>query len=217
MQISFWQLPSEQVKESGHGAEMTMENKRNLFGRRQYIVDKRSQIYLAVLLVFYLVIYSLALLAIILGPSALVFTSESTPWAEKLATSREFLSLGEKVVPAVSVIALLLAVHFILITHRLFGPLFRFRRVLRQWGEGEWPRPFKARPKDFHQEVFEDFNKATVSLKGDFGQVKAEISAALAGLRKMESSTAQPEQACQLKNIGQSCQAACAILDKYGL
>src|SRR6266550_340373 len=190
MQISFWQLPSEQVKESGHGAEMTMENKRNLFGRRQYIVDKRSQIYLAVLLVFYLVIYSLALLVIILGPSALVFTSEIT---------------------------LLLAVHFILITHRLFGPLFRFRRVLRQWGEGEWPRPFKARPKDFHQEVFEDFNKATVSLKGDFGQVRAEISAALAGLQKMESSTAQPEQACQLKNIGQSCQAACAILDKYGL
>src|SRR2546428_680288 len=157
MQISFWQLRSEQVKESDHEGEITMENKRNLFGRRQYIIDKRSQIYLAVLLVFYLVIYSLALLAIILGPSALVFTSESTPWAQKVATSREFLSLGEKVVPAVSVIALLLAVHFILITHRLFGPLFRFRRVLRQWGEGEWPRSFKARPKDFHQEVFGDF------------------------------------------------------------
>src|SRR5438093_8793582 len=119
MQISFWQ-----VKESGHGAEMTMENKRNLFGRRTYLVEKRSQIYLAVLLVFYLVIYSLALLAIILGPSALVFTSESAPWAQKVATSREFLSLVEKVVPAVSVIALFLAVHFILITHRVFGPLF---------------------------------------------------------------------------------------------
>src|SRR5437773_10425787 len=125
MQISFWQ-----VKESGHGAEMTMANKRNLFGRRQYIVDKRSQIYLAVLLVFYLVIYSLALLAIILGPSALAFTSESTHWAEKLATSREFLSLGEKVDPTCSVIALLLAVHYILITHRLLAPLVRSLRVL---------------------------------------------------------------------------------------
>jgi methyl-accepting chemotaxis protein len=217
MHLSFWQLSSQQVKESAHKEEMTTKNKRNLFARRNYLVDKRSQIYLAVLLVFYLVIYSLALLAIILGPSALVFTSESAPWAEKVATSREFLLLGEKVVPAVSVIALLLAVHFILITHRVFGPLFRFRRVLCKWGEGEWPQLFKARPKDFHQEVFEDFNKATVSLKGDFGQVKAEIFAALASLQKMESSTTQPEQACQLKNIGQSCRAACAILDKYGL
>src|SRR5439155_24894371 len=113
MQISFWQLRSEQVKESGHEGEMTMENKRNLFGRRQYIVDKRSQIYLAVLLVFYLVIYSLALLAIILRPSALVFTSESTPWAQKMRTSHEFLPRSEKLVQTASVIALLLAVPFI--------------------------------------------------------------------------------------------------------
>ena len=217
MQISFWQLLGQQVKELSHRGEMTMENKRNSFRRRNYLIDRRSQIYLTVLLVFYLVVYSLALLAVILGPSAIVFTSESAPLAQKVATSREFLSLSEKVIPAVSAIAFLLGLHFILITHRVFGPLFRFRRVLRQWGEGKWPSVFKARPNDFNQEVFEDFNEAITSLKVDFSQVKAEISAALAGLQKIESSTAQPEQASQLKNIGQSCQAARAILDKYGL
>jgi methyl-accepting chemotaxis protein len=217
MQISFWQLFGQQAKASSHRGEMTRENKLKPFRRTNYLIDRRSQIYLAVLLVFYLVIYSLALLTIILGPSAVVFTSDSAPMAQKVATSREFLSLSQKVIPAVSAIALLLGVHFILITHRVFGPLFRFRRVLRQWGQGEWPAAFRARPNDFNQEVFEDFNEAIGSLKGDFSQLKAEISAALASLQKMESSTAQSEQASQLKNIGQSCRAARAILDKYGL
>ena len=217
MQISFWQLPGQQLKESGDGGEITTENARKLFGRRNYLADKHSQIYFAVLLIFYLVIYSLALLAIILGPSAIMFTRESVPLVQKMEISREFLLLSQKVVPAVTVIGFLLAVHFLFITHRVFGPLFRFRRVLRQWGEGQWPQLFTARPKDFHQELFEDFNEATASVKGDFGRVKAEISAALAGVAKMESSAGQPEQAGQLKNIGQSCRAACAILDKYGL
>jgi methyl-accepting chemotaxis protein len=217
MQFSFWQLSSDQVKDSSRGEVMTMENKRSRFRRLNYLIDKRSQTYLAVLLVFYLVVYSLALLAVILAPSALVFTSDSVPLEQKLETSREFLLLNQRVVPAVSLIVLLLAAHFIFITHRVFGPLFRFRRVLCQWAEGEWPRPFKARPRDFHQEVFDDFNKATATLKGDFGEVKAKISAALAEVQKMESSTVQLEQTCQLKNIGQSCQAARAILNKYGL
>jgi methyl-accepting chemotaxis protein len=217
MQFSLWQLSSHQVKDSSREGVMTMEIKRGRFTRMQYLIDKRSQVYLAVLIVFYLVVYSLALLAVILAPSALGFTSDSVPLEQKLETSREFLLLNHRVVPAVSLIVLLLAAHFIFITHRVFGPLFRFRRVLRRWSEGEWPQLFMARPKDFHQEVFDDFNKATASLKGDFGQVKAEISAALAGLQKMEASTPQLEQACQLKNIGQSCHAAYAILNKYGL
>ena len=217
MQFSFWQLSSDQVKDSSRGEVMTMENKRSRFRRLNYLIDRRSQTYLAVLLVFYLVVYGLALLAVILGPSVVAFTSESVTLTQKLETSREFLLLYRKVVPAVGLIVFLLAVHFILITHRVFGPLFRFRRVLCQWGAGEWPLPFKARPNDFLQEVFDDFNKATATLKGDFGEVKAKISAALADVQKMESSTVQLEQACQLKNIGQSCQAARAILNKYGL
>ncbi len=125
------------------------------------LADKRSQIYLSLTLILYLVIYTIGLLAVLVIPSAIRFTRQDLPIEEQFMASREFLFLDERVVPAIIIIMLIMSVHFLFISHRIFGPLARLRRILSEWaGEGTWPGPFRKRPKDFHGELFESFNSA---------------------------------------------------------
>jgi methyl-accepting chemotaxis protein len=191
-----------------------MENKVLGFKRRKILVEKRSQIYLSLMVTLYLVVFTIVMLAVILIPSIIRFTRSSLPIEEQFAASREFLLLDHRVVPVFIVSMLLLAVHFLFISNRIFGPLYRLRMVLSAWRSGKWPQPFHGRTRDFHGEFFSAFNKTVEQLKADMGYSREKLRAALRGIEETPPGAALP---ARLKEAEENCREALKRLDQYEL
>ena len=49
--------------------------------------------------------------------------------------------------------------------HRIAGPVYRFRQVLRRLNENEVPKPIKLREGDFFTEVVSEFNRYLERIK----------------------------------------------------
>ena len=49
--------------------------------------------------------------------------------------------------------------------HRIAGPVYRFRQVLKRMGTGEIPQEVQLRKRDFFKETAEELNKVIVLLK----------------------------------------------------
>jgi hypothetical protein len=182
--------------------------------RRQVLIDKRSQIYLSLLVILYLVVFTIIIIACIMIPSILGFTRASNSIEAQYLASREFLLMDQRVVPVIIIAMVLLAGHFIFVTNRIFGPLYRLRMVLSAWRQGEWPRPFKGRTKDFHEEFFTSFNLTTEQLKGDLSVARHSLASSLETLAKIRADL-PAETAARLADTEQSCRTAFEKLERY--
>jgi methyl-accepting chemotaxis protein len=180
---------------------------------RNPLVEKQSQLYLSLTVVLYMVIYTILLIIIITTPSILKFTRQSIPLSEQFEASREFLFLDQRVVPGILVIMVVVGFHFLFITHRIFGPLLRFRKMLHSWGEGSWPYQFKNRPKDFHGELFDTFNDTAGKLGEDVQAVQGLLGETMEIIEKTPREAIPEDSVSRLSEAADKCRKA---LDKIG-
>jgi hypothetical protein len=187
-----------------------MEREKNYRRKRGPLVEARSQLYLSALLLIALAMYTLVLLTVILLPSVLRFTIQSVPLEQQFEASREFLFINQRVVPAVVAVGLLMSVHFLFLSRRIFGPLKRLKRILHAWSEKEWPLPFRPRKKDFHDELFDSFTRASTTVGNDFRRVEELLSVSLETMG--EESTRSDSV---LAKTRENCRQALDILESY--
>ncbi len=183
--------------------------------RTRILVEKRSQLYLSLLLVLYFLVYTLVLLTIMLAPSIITFSRGTLPLEQRFAASREFLLLDQRVVPAVLLVMLLLAVHFIFISNRIFGPLHRLRTILANWREGSWPQPLHVRPKDFHQELFDEVNGLADRFGGVLFPLRDHLTRALEAARNAAGGGQTAGATERLKTVEEECRLALEQLDHF--
>jgi methyl-accepting chemotaxis protein len=189
--------------------------KREYARRKNPLVDRRSQLYLSLSLVLYLLAYTVLLLLIILVPSVLKFTSSSLSLEEQLLASREFLFIDRRVVPAVLVVVTAIGVHFLFITHRIFGPLKRLGGMFRAMEEGNWPVPFIRRRKDFHQNLFTSFNTALDSVGRDLERAKGLVAVSRDRVSAAGREGVAGGDAEGLREAEEACREALVILSRY--
>lgn len=182
--------------------------KRDHARRKNPLIEHRSQLYLSLSLILYLFIYTLILLVIILLPSVMKFTSSSLSLEGQLEASREFLFIHRRVVPALLGLIAVIGVHFLFITHRIFGPLKRLGTMFRSLHDGSWPSPFVRRRGDFHRALFTSYNEALESVGGDLKRARELVAASHAKL----SAAGGGEE---LKEAEEECREALDILSKY--
>ncbi len=191
-----------------------MSSEHTLNRRRRILVDRRSQLSLSLTMAFYLVIYGLLMFIVILAPSALTFMKENLPVQVRFEASREFLAIA-KVVPWIILFMVAAAVHFLTITHRIFGPLLRFQRVLKEWAAGGWPGAFHCRPKDFNEDVFAAFNLGSARVGEDLSFVRERLRQGLEV--SVASGVAAAGEASRLAELESRCREALECLDAYRL
>jgi len=189
--------------------------KRHHARRRNPLVEHRSQLYLSLSLVLYLLAYTALLLLIILVPSVLKFTSSTLSLEQQLQASREFLFIDKRVVPAVLAVVAAITVHFLFLTHRIFGPLKRLGGMFRSMQEGDWPPPFVRRRRDFHRGLLTSFNTALESVGVDLKRAKELVSASHARVMAARAGGSPGEEAEGLKEAEEACREALDILSKY--
>jgi methyl-accepting chemotaxis protein len=171
-------------------------------------VEHGSQLYLSLLLLLYLLVYTLVLLVIMLAPSVVKFTSSSLSLERQLDAAREFLFIDQRVVPALLAVIVAIAVHFLLLTRQIFGPLKRLGGMFRTMEGGSWPPPFVRRRRDFHAGLFTSFNAALESVGDDLRRARELVASSRAKLSAAAGGT-------ELREAEEECRKAIDLLSRY--
>lgn len=160
---------------------MTTRKKRN-----QYIVDKQ-QYKVSAVIVFYNVFAVFLAALLVFLPSFIGFSSGEDS-ATRVAAANEILVLHKRFWPAIMVVAVVLGTHSIFFFHRLFGPLYRFKVVMKEVGQGDFSHNFNIRPKDFLVAEKEVMNEMIVSLRENMRELKQDNKLLVETIDQLDSS-----------------------------
>jgi len=105
------------------------------------------------------------LLLVVFGPLVVRLWDNSIPWDEQVANSNQFLDLHARIWPPILLALALIAAHSIVVSHRIAGPLYRFRQVLRSISAGDLSMHVKIRPRDYLNKEAEEFNRMIIAVR----------------------------------------------------
>ena len=118
------------------------------FGKRKTILIDRLQYKLLGINLFHLTCIIFLFLIAIFSPVVIALYSGSSPEQAERA-SAEFLGLHKRIWPAVPVALILISLHSIVVSHRIAGPLYRFRKVYEEVERGNLSIRAVIREKDY--------------------------------------------------------------------
>lgn len=134
------------------------------FLRRRYFIDKQLQTKYIVLTILLLLLYSLLFVVILFFPF-IVRLSFDYPVEEQTRAARMLLNLHVSVWPAIGSVILILSALSVFVTHKMAGPMYRFRQVLSEVNGGNLDVSVRLRRKDDFHDLAEDMNKVITSLR----------------------------------------------------
>ena len=86
----------------------------------------------------------------------------------------QFTILHESVWPAFPIAILLILVHSVFFSHRIAGPLYRFRNVFKAIGQGDLTVQTKIRDHDYLQQEAEGLEHMVVELRSKLTEIKTD-------------------------------------------
>ena len=136
--------------------------------------------------------------------------------AGELAVRREFVFLDGPLLAAVAALLAAVVLNSFTLTHRIFGPLVRLRRVLRRWREeGSWPPALHVRRRDFHAELFEELDTAVAAVGGDVAEASERVRRAGELARGVAARLGPGEEGERLRAIAEECRLALVRLERW--
>jgi methyl-accepting chemotaxis protein len=168
---------------------MTANRKRR--PRRTRILIDRLQHRLLLINLFYFCAIVLVLATALLLPSLLQLRGAALDAsAENLAAANEFLFLHARLWPAVLIVLGLLAFHSVIISHRIAGPLYRFRRVVEAVTAGHLSMRVKIRKHDYLTQEAQAINEMLEALErriAGLDEQAAAVRAAFSNLKRVRN------------------------------
>jgi len=142
-----------------------------LLRRRRFLVS-RSQTHLVAFQLAYHLLFVLVIAAGLLGPLVAKVESAASP-DERVGFARVLLYFDGRFWWLVGVMLAASAIHTIFVTHRVVGPLVRFRRMMREIAAGKLAQRIKLRDHDYLDDEAADLNEMSASLVARMQAVKA--------------------------------------------
>ena len=137
---------------------------RSPFRRRQFlVVSFQNRMLLFTFLYFVTTVVIFA--AVLFFPLMSQLDTESLSQAERGIVAGEFLSLHYRFWPAIPLVFIMIGAHSILISHRVAGPLYRFRRVFKAVSGGDLSAGVRLRKNDYLQGDAELLSKMISALR----------------------------------------------------
>jgi methyl-accepting chemotaxis protein len=145
------------------------------YRRRRFLIDKFQYRILFLHLVYFLALILIFSAAVFL-PLIMQLESGALSFAERHAVAAQFLSLHARLWPAVVILFVLLSAHSVFVSHRIAGPLFRFRKVLRAVASGDLSVRLTLRKKDYLVKEAELVEEMIVALRNKIGSLQEHCS-----------------------------------------
>lgn len=118
------------------------------YRRKRYIIDKRLQLRLLIYNGAYFLIITMAIWAGLFLPLALDLSNPSLNISEQGEVAGKILYLHSRLGPVLLVIFLILCTHSVLVSHRIAGPLYRFKATFNQVAQGDLSKVVAIRKGD---------------------------------------------------------------------
>ena len=149
------------------------------FRRRKHFIDKSLQTKYLVLTILMLLIYTFLFVVILIFPYVVPLSADY-PIEEQAKAARMLLALNKSIWPALGTVIVSMSVVSVFITHKIAGPVYRFKQVLGEVASGNLDISIKLRGHDDLKELAEDLN-------GTIGELRR-LTQALRGGRETFSS-----------------------------
>ncbi|MFQ5596840.1 MAG: hypothetical protein ACE5GK_02200 [Nitrospiria bacterium] len=154
--------------------------------RQKKYINRQIQGRIAAIVVLNGLMYIFLLSVLIFAPLAYRIYSENiTPELQQAADA--FLALHEHFWPAIFILLSVIGLHSIRISHRMAGPVYRFKETFKEMQRGDLSTHITLRSGDFFVDLMEEFNKTTISLREGFKGLKEQdehLQSALIGLNQ---------------------------------
>ena len=156
------------------------------YRRRRIVVDGLQYRLLAINLLYFLVIL-LILAAFLFTPLVLKLRDGTTLSAvEQQEVASQFLTLHKRIWPALLITFGLLSVHSILVSHRIAGPLYQFRRILKALRDGDLTVRATFRSNDYLRKEEAIINEMIEAFRAKIKNIDAQSWHLRAGLGALE-------------------------------
>ncbi|MBI5374875.1 MAG: methyl-accepting chemotaxis protein [Candidatus Schekmanbacteria bacterium] len=139
--------------------------------RKKIIVDMSSQSKYAIMVFAYLMIYSLIVNVLVYLPTVSVLENENLPLESRIAASKEFFFLESRYLPIAVLVMVVMSLHSFRITHRFFGPIYRFKETIKEIAGGNLDIRVRLRKNDYLKDVESVFNGMLDTLSARFRDV----------------------------------------------
>jgi methyl-accepting chemotaxis protein len=140
--------------------------------RRRFIVDSSLQFKLLLYSVGYILFYTAAIGTGLFVPLMIQLSGADQTSPETLAIATSVLYLHYHFWPVALLSIMVVALHSILISHRVAGPLYRFRLIFRDLQEGIIPKAAHLRRKDLLQAEMQSVNEMIESLGARMSEIQ---------------------------------------------
>lgn len=170
------------------------------FGKRKKILIDRLQYKLLRISLFHLTCIIFLFLVAIFSPVIVtLYGGASLEQADRAST--EFLGLHKRIWPAVPLALLLISLHSVLISHRIAGPLYRFRQVFDSVKHGDLSVRAVLREKDYLGQEAESLNRMIEALESRTRSIENSLGEVCGAYSKLESALT-PECRGELTSLG---------------
>ncbi len=169
------------------------------FGTRKKILIDRLQYKLLGIHLLHLTCIILLFLIAIFFPVILALYGGSSPEQAEQA-SAEFLGLHKRIWPAVPVALILISMHSILISHRIAGPLYRFRKVFEAVGRGDLSIRAVIRNKDYLGQEADSLNRMIDGLEARIRSIDDNVGEVRSACSRLEA-VLGPEHRTELASL----------------
>lgn len=137
---------------------------------------------------------------------------------ERVEFANQFLSLHQRVWPALLVVLLLLSIHLVYFSHRFAGPLYRCKQVLRQVADGDLTFAATVRKGDYLQDQVGALSEMVAALRANVDDAKTQSAQARATYTELEKAFAGrpgPDVARRLKALDEQLAALETTLRRF--
>jgi len=129
-----------------------MQEQQNRRRKGSFLLNRRAQLLQALLIVTYLVAYTVALSAAAIGPTVVALLRYPESFAatpqRAVTAATELFFFEERLWPLAVVLIILFGLHSIYMSHRIYGPLVRVRAEADRVAEGDLSRRVVFRKGD---------------------------------------------------------------------
>jgi HAMP domain-containing protein len=160
--------------------------------RRKKVLIGRLQCRFVGFLLGYFLLLMFTLVGILVIPPVVQLSLYQDDFSVVSAAATQLLYLHSRLWPALGLVLLLFMVHSVLFSHRIAGPLFRIRRLLKEIGAGDLGMEVAIRRKDYlHLEV-EALNGMLRNLENRIGDLSGSQRRASAALGRLQEAASEP-------------------------
>jgi len=142
------------------------------YKRRRILIESYQYRLLFINLLYFCTILLIFAAALFL-PLILQLRKGSTSVIEQGELAGQFLALHARVWPAMLVVFVLLALHSILVSHKIAGPLYRFRKVFGAVARGDLSVRANLRKGDYLGKESESLNEMIASLRAKIESIQS--------------------------------------------